>query len=96
MTFVANAEITFNMAKEFTFDGKTYQCVDNPLHLRNKPIVVDNVPIGTITEAILDSSGTFFKCKGILFSQFMSGQFIINQQKGLHLSALVLGKESFI
>lgn len=40
------------------------------------PIIINDKPIGVITESELDDSKLFYKCKGVIWDKFIKPEFL--------------------
>lgn len=76
-----------NMIFEYKLDVPNgYQKIEDII---NKPFIVNNIPIGIITEAILvdeDKSNKYYLCKGIIWENFIYQEF----QKGKEENSIAL------
>lgn len=73
-------EINFNI----TIDGE----VNNGFIIEGKPIISNNVPIGTITNVELSYSKKYYICKAVIWSRFIKPEFSIDSFENLRLEAI--------
>lgn len=56
----------------------------------NKPIVSNSIPIGVVTEAELDKTGLWIKCKGIIFDRFAIVEYSSVDNNTLEFESIVI------
>jgi hypothetical protein len=73
-----NIKVYFNLA----FDDTINLSCDSVL---NKPIIINERPVGIITEAILDNSGLSINCKGVIWDMNITHSFSLDSKKYMSL-----------
>lgn len=66
MTKTQNMYINFKLNINLNHDKET--TLTNTI---NKPIVVNNIPVGAISDIRLDETGLAYECLGVIWSKFI-------------------------
>jgi hypothetical protein len=77
-----NMKIQFNIiVEEAELDKGTEDII-------NKPITVNDIPVGVITDAQLDESGLYYNCHGVIWNRFINIEFMRRNNSSLELASI--------